>query len=62
METTETAPNVNPQRMDQDFTLVFTGITCCCHCPGNRYSQADVFSGTVEVDETYIGGQWKIRD
>ena len=21
----------------------------------------DVFSGTVEVDETYIGGQWKNR-
>ena len=41
METKETAPNVNPQRMDQDFILVFTGITCCFHCPGNRYSQAE---------------------
>ncbi len=21
----------------------------------------DIFSGTVEVDETYLGGQWKIK-
>ena len=40
IKTKETAPNVNPQRIDQDFTLVFTGIPYCSHCPGNRYSHA----------------------
>ena len=70
MEARQIAPAFNPERMVQYFALVFKGFTSSCNSSGNKGSQAtvrnsfqkgtlDIFLDTVEVDETYIGGQWK---
>lgn len=41
---------INRQRIHRDLTTVRTVIS---------RDVPNVFSGTVEIDETYIGGQWK---
>jgi len=43
---------INRQRIHRALTIVRTVM---------GKDVPDVFGGTVEVDETYIGGQWKNR-
>lgn len=42
--------SIERKRVLRALTLVRRALTC---------DVAEIFSGTVEVDETYIGGQWR---